>query len=74
VRGLDRWAASPNKAIRPATTGSAANSQIGCGVTLPCFTQSAQYTKVATKTIRDTVSPFEALKRLNLRIRKRRKK
>ncbi|MFT6877604.1 MAG: hypothetical protein ACI9XK_004627 [Granulosicoccus sp.] len=42
VRGLDRWAASPNKAIRPVTAGSAANSQIGWVVTFPCLTQSAQ--------------------------------
>jgi site-specific recombinase XerD len=28
------------------------------------LTTTAQYTKVATKTIRDTVSPFEALKTL----------
>ena len=36
------------------------------------LTTTAQYTKVATKTIRDTVSPFEALKRLNVQTRKRR--
>ena len=33
---------------------------------------TARYTQVATKTIRDTVSPFEALKRLNVQTRKRR--
>lgn len=32
---------------------------------------TARYTQVATKTIRDTPSPFEALKQLNLRTRKR---
>ena len=35
---------------------------------------TARYTQVATKTIRDTVSPFEALKRLNVQTRKRRPK
>ena len=34
---------------------------------------TARYTQVATKTIRDTPSPFEALKQLNLRTRKRRR-
>ena len=34
---------------------------------------TARYTHVATKTIRDTVSPFEALKRLNVQTRKRRR-
>ena len=33
---------------------------------------TARYTQVATNTIRDTVSPFEALKRLNVQTRKRR--
>ena len=33
---------------------------------------TARYTHVATKTIRDTPSPFEALKRLNVQTRKRR--
>ncbi len=33
---------------------------------------TARYTQVATKTIRDTVSPFEALKQLNLQTRKKR--
>ena len=32
-----------------------------------------RYTQVATKTIRDTPSPFEALKQLNLRTRKRKR-
>ena len=36
------------------------------------LTATAQYTKVATKMIRDTASPFEALKQLNLRTRKKR--
>jgi site-specific recombinase XerD len=36
------------------------------------LTTTAQYTKVATKMIRDTASPFEALKQLNLRTRKKR--
>lgn len=35
---------------------------------------TARYTHVATKTIRDTPSPFEALKRLNVQTRKRRPK
>jgi len=35
---------------------------------------TARYTQVATKTIRDTPSPFEALKRLNVQTRKRRPK
>lgn len=34
---------------------------------------TARYTHVATKTIRDTPSPFEALKRLNVQTRKRRR-
>jgi integrase/recombinase XerD len=34
---------------------------------------TARYTQVATKTIRDTPSPFEALKQLNLRTRKRKR-
>jgi len=34
---------------------------------------TARYTQVATKTIRDTPSPFEALKQLNLPTRKRRR-
>ena len=34
---------------------------------------TARYTQVATKTIRNTPSPFEALKQLNLRTRKRRR-
>lgn len=34
---------------------------------------TARYTQVATKTIRDTPSPFEALKQLNRRARKRRR-
>jgi hypothetical protein len=34
VRGLDKGAASPSNAVRPATAGSAANSQIGCGVSV----------------------------------------
>lgn len=33
---------------------------------------TARYTHVATKTIRDTPSPFEALKRLSVQTRKRR--
>ena len=36
------------------------------------LTTTAQYTKVATKMIRDTTSPFEALKQLNLQTRKKR--
>ena len=36
------------------------------------LTTTAQYTKVATKMIRDTASPFEALKQLNLPTRKKR--
>jgi len=36
------------------------------------LTTTAQYTKVATKMIRDTTSPFEALKQLNLQARKTR--
>lgn len=36
------------------------------------LTTAAQYTKVATKMIRDTTSPFEALKPLNLQTRKKR--
>ncbi len=36
------------------------------------LTTTAQYTKVATKMIRDTTSPFEALKQLDLQARKRR--
>jgi site-specific recombinase XerD len=35
---------------------------------------TARYTQVATKTIRDTVSPFDALKKLNVQTRKRRPK
>jgi integrase/recombinase XerD len=35
---------------------------------------TARYTHVATKTIRDTPSPFEALKRLNVQTRRRRPK
>ena len=34
VRGLDKGAASPSNAVRPATAGSAANSQIGRGVSV----------------------------------------
>ncbi|MFT7594181.1 MAG: integrase/recombinase XerD [Paracoccaceae bacterium] len=34
---------------------------------------TARYTHVATKTTRDTMSPFEALKRLNVQTRKRRR-
>ena len=34
---------------------------------------TARYTQVATKTIRNTPSPFEAFKQLNLRTRKRRR-
>ena len=33
---------------------------------------TARYTHVATKTIRDTPSPFEALKKLNVQTRKHR--
>nr|WP_251363625.1 tyrosine-type recombinase/integrase [Epibacterium ulvae] len=36
------------------------------------LTTTAQYTKVATKMIRGTTSPFEALKQLNLQTRKKR--
>jgi len=36
------------------------------------LTTTAQYTKVATKMIRETTSPFEALKQLNLQTRKKR--
>ena len=36
------------------------------------LTTTAQYTKVATRMIRDTASPFEALKQLNLPTRKKR--
>ena len=36
------------------------------------LTTTAQYTKVATKMIRDTTTPFEALKQLNLQTRKKR--
>jgi hypothetical protein len=36
------------------------------------LTTTAQYAKVATKMIRDTTSPFEALKQLSLQTRKKR--
>ncbi|MDG1459596.1 MAG: tyrosine-type recombinase/integrase [Pseudoprimorskyibacter sp.] len=36
------------------------------------LTTTAQYTKVATKMIRDTTGPFEALNQLNLQTRKKR--